>query len=156
MDVYEFLKQLNCFFPNQEKEEMFTIRVSKYSELLNNIEKNTNKKLDYDSMLNLLVENYPYKAFPNYTEITKHIVYLPSKENEKTEKEWVYRKYIVRTEDGREYEFVTVPNSWEGVHTLSEFDNYEEIIPPPDDEEEEKKNIIGTFPRPNSHIGGDL
>ena len=129
MDVYEFLEKLNGFFPSPDKEDMFKIRVSKYAELLGQTEEDKNKKFDYDKMLNLIIQNYSYKAFPNYTEIVKHCAYLPI-ENKEPEKEWEFKNYLVTTEGGHQYQFVLVPDSYGASHKLSEFENCVEITPP--------------------------
>lgn len=77
MNVYQFLEQLNCFFPSNESSEMFSLRVKKYAELLAQMEKEAGKQFDYEKMLDLTIRNYPYRSFPNFTEITKNLVYFP-------------------------------------------------------------------------------
>ena len=126
MNVYNFLEQLNCFFPSNESSEMFSLRVKKYAELQAQMENEAGKQFNYEKMLDLTIRNYPYRSFPNFTEITKNIVYSDTKP-ENPNAEWEYKNYIVTTEGGYEYEFVSVPPDWEGVHTLSDFHSYREV-----------------------------
>ena len=125
MNVYNFLEKLNCIFPSQESSENFTYRINKYAELLSKAEEKANRPLNYEKMLNLLVENYPYRCFPNYTEISRYLVYSKA-ETAQQDTECEYKTYEVTTKSGYTYEFVSVPSSWEGVHSLSEFSDWRE------------------------------
>ena len=125
MNVYNFLEKLNCIFPSQESSENFTYRINKYAELLNKAEQEANKPLDYEKMLDLMIKNYPYRNFPNYTEISRYLVYSKA-ETAKQDTECEYKTYEVTTKSGYTYEFVSVPPSWECSHSLSEFSNWRE------------------------------
>lgn len=117
MNVREFLKYLNDLFPCDDDDSVFEKRIIRYSEILKRKEIESGNKLDYDSMINSIIEFYPYKGFPNFSEIVKHIKFLPEKLPDFKEG----RQYIVN-QKGYLYEFEEVPPWWENAHCINEFE----------------------------------
>lgn len=118
MNANDFLEYLNEFFPCDEEDSVVEKRMRKYSELLKQKEAEEGRELNYDNMLNSIIEKYPYKGFPNFSEIAKHIEFLSKKHSDFKGG----RRYIVNKQ-GHLYEFEEVPPWWENVHSLSEFEN---------------------------------
>ena len=121
MNVNEFLIKLAQLFPSDEPYDLFAERMDKYSEILSQKEVKNEEAIDYERTINRITERYPYRSFPNLSEILKHICYKPKQSCELKNP----RRYIVKIM-GCEYEFTEVDSSWEGVHFLSDFDNYYE------------------------------
>ena len=120
MNVKEFLKELAKLYELDKKEEDFKERVQRYSKILKKKEEN-NKKIDYEKTIDNIVTNYPYRIYPNFTEILKNLVYFPNQEKKPIQKHFVPRKFLITMPDGNIYEFVEVPSSWENVPNLSYF-----------------------------------
>ena len=120
MNVNEFLKKLAKLYESDKKEDDFKERIQTYSKILNKKEEN-GKKIDYEKTIDNIVTNYPYRIYPNFTEILKNLVYIPNQEKKTIEKPFVPRKFLITMPNGNIYEFVEVPSSWENVPNLSYF-----------------------------------
>ena len=122
MNTLQFLKKLGELYPSEEKEKTYQERMKLYANILKSKEKYA--KLDYDKMLNKILETHEYRNFPLLPEILKYICYLPS--SSKPIVQETNRKFIV-TLNGHEYEFTEVPTEWKNIHSIADFDSIREI-----------------------------
>ena len=122
MNKLEFLNKIVNLFPCSDDENIIEDRINMYSSLLSDIETKEKREIAYDKTLNDFVKNYPYKGFPNFTEISKCIKFSPESYMEIDKP----KKYLVKAY-GHYYEFEQVPSSWKGVHSISDFSEVYEI-----------------------------
>lgn len=125
MNAYDFLEKLGKLFPPQENEKLFMARTMEYKNLLEDKEKTSKRKLDYEKMFRLIMETYSYKNFPNFSEILKYIRFIPE-EKKTIELKGKPREFWVHA-FGATYRFIEVPTDLNGTHSLSEFEHVEEI-----------------------------
>ena len=122
MNVCKFLRELSRFYDVDKKEEDFNIRVSRYAKILTQKEEEWKQEIDYDKSINQIVCNYPYRMYPNFTEILKNLVYIHKEKTERKEDtDFHYRNFRITNKNGMVYEFVLVPSSWGNVPSMSQF-----------------------------------
>ena len=121
MNVSAFLKKLSQLYEIDKNNEDFNERAERYIRILKQKEINIGKKIDYESTLDKIITNYPYRIYPNFTEILKNLVYY-SAENNFFQQERVFkpRKFRLTTNSKHIYDFEEVPPSWEGIRSVSE------------------------------------
>ena len=125
MDIYNMLLKINELFPSNEPKEIFEKRMENYFNLVHEKEKEKNQKINYEKTLSNFIENYPYKNFPNYTEISKYFIFNPKEEQKVLKKPRKFKVYLGKNV----YFFEEV--FWDKMkkaHCLSDFDKYEEIF----------------------------
>ena len=69
MTIFEFLQELECFFPLNEAEEMVKKRISFYADILKSEMAKTGKSYDYRKITQWFLKNYKYKTFPSLANI---------------------------------------------------------------------------------------
>lgn len=80
MTIFEFLQELESFFPLNEPEEMVKKRISFYADILKSEMAKNNKDYNYRKITQWFLKNYKYKTFPSLANI---IEALPNGEVEK-------------------------------------------------------------------------
>ncbi len=137
MNKYAFLEKLGNLYPaDSEDSKSFQERVTIYTKLLDKKEKLAEKELDYERMLELIIGHYPYRFFPNYTEIAKYYRFKEESQEIKSNKKQSNSLTAAHIKEPRKfrlkanntlYIFEEVPSSWTDVHSISDFDEIEEI-----------------------------
>ncbi|MCM1003608.1 MAG: hypothetical protein NC408_04630 [Candidatus Gastranaerophilales bacterium] len=69
MRIFDFLKQLDEFFPLSENEDKKNNRFSMYADIIEGEIQKTGKEYDFKKIIQYLVRNYKYKTFPPMPEI---------------------------------------------------------------------------------------
>ena len=121
MDVIDFLKKLAKLYDLDKKEDEFQERVLRYSKILRLKEAERKDDIDYEATIDKIVENYPYRIYPNFTEILKNLVYKPKETTQKTKNIFKPKNFRITTSNGKIYVFAEVSENWENVHKISDF-----------------------------------
>ena len=122
MNTVEFLQKLNTYYPSKEDNVTFNDRIKEYSNSICKYIYEHKQKFDIDKVFSKILETYRYKTFPSLPEIFDAMPYgaiLPTIEESLSGREG---QTITRTLHGHVYEFTVVPNSWDGIMTISELD----------------------------------
>jgi len=121
MNVSAFLEKLSQLYEIDKNNEIFKERAGRYIRILKQKETNSGKKIDYESTLDKIITNYPYRIYPNFTEILKNLVYCSIENNfNQQEQGFKPRKFRLTTKSKHIYEFEEVPPSWESIRSVSE------------------------------------
>lgn len=75
MKIFDFLKQLNEFFPINESENKMNNRFKLYGEIIQGEIQKKGKDYDFKKVIQHLVKNYKYKTFPSMPEILDALPY---------------------------------------------------------------------------------
>ena len=75
MTIFEFLQELECFFPLNETEETVRKRIVFYTEILEGEVKKTGKSYDYRQITRWFLKHYKYKTFPGLANIIEALTY---------------------------------------------------------------------------------
>jgi len=125
MQVSVFLEKLNKLFDADRVLENFEERVSRYSKLLASLEEK-NGKIDYESTIDKILMNYPYKVYPNFTEIMKNLVYFKKEKPPQIDNQ---RTFIITFKNGITYEFVETHSDAKGITSYEEIkDKIEKLV----------------------------
>ena len=118
MKIFDFLRELELFYPMNESDEKVEKRISAYAEIIQGETIKTGKKYDYKKIIRTIQRHYRYKTFPSLPDILE---YLPS--GVVIEQSYSGREgeVIKRKLWGIEYEFTVVPNHYD-AKTIEELD----------------------------------
>jgi hypothetical protein len=119
MKIFDFLRELEVFYPMNESEEKIEKRISAYAEIIQSETLKTGKRYDFKRVLNSILRNYRYKTFPSLSDI---LDYLPN--GVVIEEQYSGREgeVITRVINGFPYQFTIVPNHWDKVKSISQLD----------------------------------
>lgn len=119
MKIFDFLRELELFYPMNESDEKVEKRISSYAEIILRETLKTGETYDYEKIIRHIQRNYRYKTFPSLPDI---LDYLPV--GIVIEEHYSGRdgEVIKRVVNGYEYEFTIVPNHWTGVKTVEQLD----------------------------------
>lgn len=120
MKLFEFLRDLESFYPLNESAEKVEKRLSAYVDILEAEILKTKKTYDFKKILQYIQRNYRYKQFPSLPDL---LDFLPYGIVYKTSYSGQEGETIKRVINGWEYEFTIVPNHWEKVPTIGMIDS---------------------------------
>lgn len=123
MKIFDFLRDLEVFYPMNESEEKVEKRISAYAEIIQGEVLKTGKKYDFKKVLASIIRNYRYKTFPSLPDILDSLPVGIVIDEQYSGREG---EVITRVINGFPYEFTIVPNHWERVKSISQLD--EEIL----------------------------
>lgn len=69
MNLFEFMRSLEAFYPLNESEDKVNRRLSSYVDILEGEIVKSGKKYDYEKILKHIQMNYRYKTFPSLPDI---------------------------------------------------------------------------------------
>ena len=69
MNLFEFMRSLESFYPLNESQEKVNKRLSSYVDILEGEIVKSGKKYDYDKVLKYIQMTYRYKTFPSLPDI---------------------------------------------------------------------------------------
>lgn len=73
MNLFEFMRSLESFYPLNESQEKVNNRLSSYVDILEGEIVKSGKKYDFDKILKHIQMNYRYKTFPSLPDILEYM-----------------------------------------------------------------------------------
>lgn len=132
MNLFEFLRNLEAFYPLNESEDKVNKRLSSYVDILEGEIVKSGKKYNYDKVLKYIQMNYRYKQFPSLPDILEFMVQGEVKEIAECKDEGCL--VVVTMPNGVKYPFEVAPfgKSVEEIkkHVISNYGNVEVRIYP--------------------------
>ena len=119
MKIFDFLRELELFYPMNESDEKVEKRISSYAEIILRETLKTGETYDYEKIIRHIQRNYRYKTFPSLPYILDYLPVGIVIEEHYSGREGEVIKRVV---NGYEYEFTIVPNHWTGVKTVEQLD----------------------------------
>jgi predicted RNA-binding protein len=119
MKIFDFLRELEVFYPMGASDEKVEKCISSYAEIIQRETLKTGEKYDYEKVIRHLQRNYRYKSFPSLPDILDALPFGIVIEERYSGREGEVIKRII---NGIEYEFTIVPSHWTGVKTISQLD----------------------------------
>ena len=120
MKLFEFLRNLETFYPLNESAEKVENRLSAYVDILEGEIVKSRKKYNFEKILRYIQRNYRYKQFPSLPDL---LDFLPYGIVYETTYSGQVGETIKRVIGGHEYEFTIVPNHWDNVKSISQLDS---------------------------------
>ena len=120
MKIFDFLRELELFYPMGVSDAKAEKLISSYAEIIQRETLKTGETYDYEKIIRHLQRTYRYKSFPNLPDILDALPVGVVVEERYSGREG---ELIKRTLNGIEYEFTVVPNHWEKVKTIEQLDN---------------------------------
>lgn len=119
MKIFDFLRELELFYPMNASEEKTAKLISSYAEIIQGEMLKTKEKYDFNKVISYIQRNYRYKTFPSLPDILDALPIGIIVEERYSGREGEVIKRII---NGIEYEFTIVPNHWENVKTIEQLD----------------------------------
>lgn len=119
MKIFDFLRELELFYPMSESEEKVEKRISAYAEIIQREALKTKETYDYQKIIRHLQRTYRYKSFPSLPDILDAMPVGIVIEERYSGREG---EVMTRQVNGITYEFTVVPNHWEKVKTVEQLD----------------------------------
>jgi hypothetical protein len=120
MKIFDFLRELELFYPMGAGEEKTEKCIASYAEIIQRETLKTGETYDYEKVIRHLQRTYRYKSFPSLPDILDALPVGIVIEQRFSGREG---EVVKRTLNGIEYEFTIVPNHWEKVKTIEQLDN---------------------------------
>ena len=119
MKIFDFLRELEIFYPMGASEEKVEKCISSYAEIIQRETLKTGEKYDYEKILRHIQRNYRYKSFPSLPDIIDALPIGIVIEEHYSGREG---EVLKRSLNGVEYEFTIVPNHWGNIKTINQLD----------------------------------
>lgn len=119
MKIFDFLRELELFYPMSESEEKVEKRISAYAEIIQREALKTKETYDYQKIIRHLQRTYRYKSFPSLPDILDAMPVGIVIQERYSGREG---EVMTRQVNGITYEFTVVPNHWEKVKTIEQLD----------------------------------
>lgn len=119
MKIFDFLRELELFYPMSESEEKVEKRISAYAEIIQREALKTKETYDYQKIIRHLQRTYRYKSFPSLPDILDAMPVGIVIQERYSGREG---EVMTRQVNGITYEFTVVPNHWEKVKTVEQLD----------------------------------
>lgn len=119
MKIFDFLRELELFYPMSESEEKVEKRISAYAEIIQREALKTKETYDYEKIIRHLQRTYRYKSFPSLPDILDAMPVGIVIQERYSGREG---EVMTRQVNGITYEFTVVPNHWEKVKTIEQLE----------------------------------
>ena len=119
MKIFDFLRELELFYPMGAGEAKTEKMITSYAEIIQRETLKTGERYDFEKVIRHLQRTYRYKSFPSLPDILEALPIGIMVEERYSGREG---EVIKRMVNGIEYEFTIVPNHWTGVKTIEQLD----------------------------------